>query len=82
MQRDFLQGCVVTRKVRMAVHIESRFELDTRRKFFPVKVMRHWHRKPWKPVSPPSVEVLKAGLDGTPSNLAYLKVSLLIARGF
>ena len=48
---------------------EGRFRLDSRKKFFPVKVVRHWHRLPEEVVDAPSLEVFKARLDGALSNL-------------
>ena len=48
---------------------ESRFRLDRRKKFFTVRVVRHWHRLPRKVVAAPSLEVFKARLDGALSNL-------------
>ena len=48
---------------------EGRFRLDIRKKFFPVRVVRHWHRLPREAVDAPSLEVFKARLDGALSNL-------------
>ena len=48
---------------------EGRFRLDIRRKFFIVRVVRHWDRLPSEVVEAPSLEVLKARLDGTLGNL-------------
>ncbi|KFP47983.1 hypothetical protein N323_06521, partial [Cathartes aura] len=48
---------------------EGRFRLDIRKKFFTVRVVRHWNRLPRKVVDAPSLEVLKARLDGALSNL-------------
>ncbi|KFR04502.1 hypothetical protein Y956_09959, partial [Nipponia nippon] len=48
---------------------EVRFRLDTRRKFFTMRVVRHWHRLPREVVDAPSLEVSKARLDGALSNL-------------
>ncbi|KFQ30289.1 hypothetical protein N332_10189, partial [Mesitornis unicolor] len=42
---------------------EGRFRLDLRKKFFTVRVMRHWHRLPREAVDAPSLEVFKARLD-------------------
>jgi len=42
---------------------ESRFRLDSRKKFFPMRVVRHWHRLPRGAVDAPSLAVLKARLD-------------------
>ena len=44
---------------------EERFRLDIRRKYFIQMVGRHWHKLPREVVGAPSLEVLKARLDGT-----------------
>ncbi|KFO63682.1 hypothetical protein N302_01718, partial [Corvus brachyrhynchos] len=43
--------------------------LDIRRKFFAVRVVRHWNRLLREAVDAPSLEMFKARLDGTLSNL-------------
>ena len=48
---------------------EGRFRLDTRKKFFTVMVVRHWNRLPREVTDVPSLEVFKAGLGGTLSNV-------------
>jgi len=48
---------------------EGRFRLDIRKKFFTVKVVKHWHRLPREAVDTPSLDVFKARLDGALSNL-------------
>ncbi|KFQ40130.1 hypothetical protein N332_14884, partial [Mesitornis unicolor] len=48
---------------------EGRFRLDIRKKFFTVRVVRHWHRLPKKAVDAPSLEVFKARLDKALGNL-------------
>ncbi|PKU48582.1 hypothetical protein llap_1118 [Limosa lapponica baueri] len=48
---------------------EGRFRLDTRKKFFTVRMVRHWNRLPREVVDAPSLELFKTGLDGALSNL-------------
>ncbi|KFP11291.1 hypothetical protein Z169_05061, partial [Egretta garzetta] len=48
---------------------EGRFRLDIRKKFFTMRVVRHWNRLPRAVVDVPSMEVFKARLDGALSNL-------------
>lgn len=48
---------------------DGRFRLDIRKRFFTVKVERYWNRLPRRVVDFPSLEVFKAGLAGTLSNL-------------
>jgi len=48
---------------------EGRFRLDIRKKFFTMRVVRHWHRLPREAVAVPSLEVFKARLDGALSSL-------------
>ncbi|PKU42982.1 hypothetical protein llap_6711 [Limosa lapponica baueri] len=43
---------------------EGRFRLDIKKKFFTVRVVRHWPRLPREAVGAPSLEVFKARLDG------------------
>ncbi|KGM00222.1 hypothetical protein N301_13224, partial [Charadrius vociferus] len=43
---------------------EGRFRLDIMKKFFTMRVMRHWNRLPREAVDTPSLEVFKARLDG------------------
>ncbi|KFQ40647.1 hypothetical protein N332_01576, partial [Mesitornis unicolor] len=46
-----------------------RFKQNIMRKFFTVRVVRHWHRLPRKVVDAPSLEVFKARLDRALGNL-------------
>ncbi|KFV44286.1 hypothetical protein N341_12324, partial [Tyto alba] len=48
---------------------EGRFRLDTRKKFFTVRTVRHWNKLPSEVVAAPSLEGFKARLDGSLSNL-------------
>ncbi|PKU44253.1 hypothetical protein llap_5446 [Limosa lapponica baueri] len=48
---------------------DSSFRLAIRKKFFTVRVVRHWNRLPREVVDAPSLEVLWTRLDGALSNL-------------
>ncbi|KFP22158.1 hypothetical protein Z169_11620, partial [Egretta garzetta] len=48
---------------------EGRFRLDIRKKFFTMKVVKHWNRLPREVMEAPSLEAFKARLDGALSNL-------------
>ena len=48
---------------------EGRFRLGIRKKFFAMRVVRHWNRLPSEVVDAPSMEAFKARLDGALSNL-------------
>ncbi|KGL94331.1 hypothetical protein N301_01184, partial [Charadrius vociferus] len=48
---------------------EGRFTLNIRRKFFTLRVVRHWNRLPREVVEAPSLEVFKARLDMALGNL-------------
>ena len=43
--------------------------LDVRKKFFTVRMVRHWNRLPSEVVDVPYLEAFKARLDGAVSNL-------------
>ncbi|KFM08384.1 hypothetical protein AS27_03912, partial [Aptenodytes forsteri] len=47
----------------------GRFRLDVRKKFFTLRVVKHWHRLPRAVVDAPSLETFKVRLDGALSNL-------------
>jgi len=48
---------------------EGRFRLDVRKKFFTMRVVKHWPRLPREAVAAPSLAGFKARLDGALSNL-------------
>ncbi|KFZ50947.1 hypothetical protein N321_07846, partial [Antrostomus carolinensis] len=48
---------------------EGRFRLDIRKKFFTMRMVRHWNKFPKEVVDVPSLEVFKARLDEALSNL-------------
>ena len=49
--------------------MRGRFRLDIRKKFFFMKIVKHWHRLPREAVDAPSLEVFKARLDGALGNV-------------
>jgi len=59
----------------------GRFRLNTRKKFFTMRVAKHWPRLPREVVDAPSLETFKVRLDGVLSHKIWMKLSLLIAGG-
>ena len=48
---------------------QDTFRLDISKKFFTMRVVRHWNRLPRDVVDAPFLEAFKARLDGALSNL-------------
>ncbi|KFP09679.1 hypothetical protein Z169_07232, partial [Egretta garzetta] len=48
---------------------QGRFRRDIRKKFFTMRVVKHWKGLPREVVEAPSLEAFKARLDGALSNL-------------
>ena len=48
---------------------EERSRLDIRKKYFAVRMMKHWHRLPRQMVDAPSLETFKIRLDVALSKL-------------
>ncbi|KFP53010.1 hypothetical protein N323_07715, partial [Cathartes aura] len=48
---------------------EGRFRLDIRKKFFTMRMVKHWNRLPREVVDAPSLEAFEVRLDGALSNL-------------
>ncbi|KFQ58648.1 hypothetical protein N334_13836, partial [Pelecanus crispus] len=49
--------------------LKNRFRLDIRKKFFTMRVVKHWHRLPREVVEAPSLATFKVRLGGALSNL-------------
>ena len=48
--------------------------MDIRKKFFTLRIVKHWSRLSREVVDVPSLEALKVRLDGAMGNLIYLWV--------
>ena len=53
--------------------------MNRRKKYFTMRLVRHWDRLPREVVDAPTLELLKVRLDGALSHLIKLKVSLPMA---
>jgi len=60
---------------------EGRLRLEIRKKFFSMRVVKHWPRLPREAVAARSLAGFKARLDGALSTLVWWKMSLLLAGG-
>ena len=61
------QRCPVTRGNRHKLEHKT-FFLYIRKRFFPVRVTKHWHRLPREAVQASSLEILKIHLDNVLGN--------------
>jgi len=57
---------------------KSRFMKDSRKKFFTMRIVKHWNTLPREILDAPSLEVFRVRQDGTPKHLISWKVSLLM----
>ncbi|KFQ40918.1 hypothetical protein N332_12367, partial [Mesitornis unicolor] len=48
---------------------QGRFRLDIRKKFFTMRVVKHWNRLPSEAVEAPSLKIFKVRLDGALNSL-------------
>ncbi|GAB0193864.1 hypothetical protein GRJ2_001851700 [Grus japonensis] len=68
-ERLFIKACSDRTKSNDFKVTEGRFRLDIKKKFFMMRVMKHWKRLPREVVDAPSLEVFKVRLDGALSKL-------------
>ena len=68
-ERLFTRACSDRRRGEGFKLKEGRFRLDIGKKCFTVRVLRHWNGLPRDAVDAPSLEVFKARLEGSWSNL-------------
>ncbi|KAK4831464.1 LOW QUALITY PROTEIN: hypothetical protein QYF61_017712 [Mycteria americana] len=70
MGTDFLAGPVAIGQAGNSFKLkEDRLRLDIRKKFFMMRVVKHWNRLPREVVGAPSLETFEVRLDGALSNL-------------
>ena len=79
--RLFSRVCCVTTKGNDFKRQDWRLRLGIRKKFFTVRLVRHWHRLSLEVVDISFLETLKVRLDGALSNLTELQMSLFMAEG-
>ena len=60
---------------------QGKFRLDIKRKFFTVRVVRHWNGLPKEAVNAPSLAVFEARLDRALGDTVLCEVSLPTAGG-
>jgi len=65
----FSKACCVRTRSNGFKQRASRFRLYIRKKFYPVKVVKHWNVLPRGVAETPSLETFKVSLDGPLSNL-------------
>ena len=78
----FTRGCSDRTRGNGSKLKEGRFRVDTGKKFFPLRVVKHWPRLPREAVAAPSLAGLRARLDGALSTLGWWEGSLLMAGGW
>ena len=49
-----------------------KFRLNTKKNFFPLRVMEHWNRLPREAVESPSLEIFKTRLDAVLCSLLWV----------
>jgi len=65
----FSRACCDSTRSNMFKLREGRFRLDVRKKFFTMRVVKHWIRLAREVVEAPSLVIFGARLDGALSNL-------------
>ena len=67
--RLFSRACSDTTKGNGFKVKEAKFRPEIRKKFFMMRVVKHWNRFPREVIDAPSLETFKVRLDGALSNL-------------